>query len=282
MPNNFKEKFLAQTHHKYRMTSTSRLAMPSEYRKKAVDSGYSHLREVLFFLFSAVTIFLSFAVFTPTALFATEKKAGENGKIKPDQTKRAEGFLANAEQMIEQMVMQIERQNANGLETGEFADNPDPTSFVSSVPNIKPVNGSITSTFGLRVHPLYNLSLFHQGIDMAASEGTKVQTTGDGIVVYSGYDKGYGQTIAINHGYGYKTIYAHLSKLLVQQGKKVCRGDIIALSGNTGISTAPHLHYEVQKDNVKVNPTAYFFNDINPDKFITTQKSSLELRDNHS
>ena len=106
-------------------------------------------------------------------------------------------------------------------------------------------------------------------------------STGDGIVAFSGYDKGFGQKVTINHGYGYKTIYAHLSKLLVRQGQKISRGDIIALSGNTGASTGPHMHYEVHKNNVIVNPTAYFFNG-KPDKLITIKQTSPEEEGNNS
>ena len=103
----------------------------------------------------------------------------------------------------------------------------------------------------------------------------------DGIVAFSGYDKGYGQKIIINHGYGYKTVYAHLSKPLVSQGQKVKRSEIIALSGNTGVSTGPHLHYEVRKDNARVNPTAYFFDGTNSNKFLSIKKTSPEEEGNN-
>ena len=282
MPNNYNGNIVASdTPYRYSMISTYRFIRASEEHQYPENSGVGDLLKVRL-LFSVSILSLLLALLWPIALRATEKKRADKGRIKSEQTKKAEAFLANAEQMIEQMILQIDRQNGNDAGAGELADNPDPTSFVSSLPNIKPVKGSITSSFGLRLHPIYNLSLFHQGIDIAASEGTNVQTTGDGIVAFSGYDKGYGQIVAINHGYGYKTTYAHLSKLLVHQGQRVSRGDIIALSGNTGISTAPHLHYEVQKDNVKVNPTAYFFNDTTPETFISTQGSSLEKSDKHS
>jgi len=253
--------------------------MPTEYQRNECVFHLSNL--ALAGAIFVVALFASF-ILSPSSLLASDKQPIASKKTTTNQTKIAEGYIANAEQMIEQLIMQVEPQSDNTWEKTGLNDNPNPTSFVSSIPNIKPVKGSITSQFGLRTHPIYNLSLFHQGIDISASEGTNVQTTGDGIVAFSGSDKGYGQMIAINHGYGYKTIYAHLSKLLVHQGQKVSRGDIIALSGNTGVSTAPHLHYEVQKDNARVNPTVYFFNDTNPDKFISTHNSSLEQNDNHS
>ena len=259
------------------MTSTNRFVTLSEFGSKFLAFLYLSLSKGLFAFFLALHFSLSC---TPAMLLAEEKQTGETKKA--EQAKTAERLLASTEQIIEQMIMKIDFQKDNATESTELAENPNPTSFFSSIPNIKPVSGSITSAFGVRVHPVYNISLFHSGIDISASEGTRVQTTGDGIVAFSGYDKGYGQKITINHGYGYKTIYAHLSKSLVRQGQKVKRGDIIALSGNTGVSTGPHLHYEVQKDNIKVNPTAYFFDETNPDKFITTQQTEPDGRDNNS
>jgi len=252
--------------------------IPSEYQRKGDSLRLNTLARRCAVLFLALSASLSF---TSPTLLATEKQPVVPNKPTTNQVKIADAFVANTEQMIEQLIMQVEPESDNTWEKTGLTDNPNPTSFVSSIPNIKPLNGSITSTFGLRIHPIYNLSLFHQGIDISASAGTNVQTTGDGIVAFAGNDKGYGQMIAINHGYGYKTIYAHLSKLMVRQGQKVSRGDVIALSGNTGVSTGPHLHYEVQKNNIKVNPTAYFFNDTNPGKFISTDNSSPEKSDNH-
>ncbi len=260
------------------MASTHRFMIPSEYQRNGESFRLNTLAKRCVVLFLALSASLSL---TSPALFATEEQPFVTNKPTTSQVKIADAFVTNTEQMIEQLIMQVEPESDNAWEAKGLADNPNPTSLVSSIPNIKPVSGSITSRFGLRIHPIYNLSLFHQGIDISASSGTNVQTTGDGIVAFSGNDRGYGQMIAVNHGYGYKTIYAHLSKLMVHQGQKVSRGDVIALSGNTGVSTGPHLHYEVQKNNVKVNPTAYFFNDTNTDKFISTENSSPKKSDNH-
>ena len=259
------------------MTSNNRFIAPSEYGSK--------VRTFLFARLPARALFLSFTLLSsflwvPEALLAEEKNPVEAKNTAQENT--TEGLLASTEKMIEQLILQIESQKNSPAESGELTENPSPAPFFSCIPNIKPLIGSITSAFGRRLHPVYNVTLFHTGIDFAASEGTRVHSTGDGIVAFSGYDKGYGQKITINHGYGFKTVYAHLSKSLVRQGQKVTRGEIIALSGNTGVSTGPHLHYEVQKDNVQVNPTAYFFDQNNPDKFITTQKTSPEPSGNNS
>ncbi|MFZ4524115.1 MAG: M23 family metallopeptidase [Chlorobium sp.] len=255
------------------MTSTNRFVTLSGFGPIFLASVKLRLGMVVFIL--SLTLLFSLSC-SPATLLAEEKQPGNS------KAKNAQGLLASTEQIIEQMIMKIDFDIDKATESTELAENPNPTSFFSSIPNIKPVSGAISSAFGVRVHPIYNTSLFHSGIDISTSEGTKIETTGDGIVAFSGYDKGYGQKITINHGYGYRTIYAHLSKSLVRQGQKVKRGDIIALSGNTGVSTGPHLHYEVLKNNVKVNPTAYFFDETNPDKFITTQKTEPDGRNNNS
>ena len=250
-------------------------------------SGFSRkVRTFLVMHLSLNNFFFSLALFTsllltPTLILAQEQQIVDSAP-KNATPKTTEGLLATTEQMIEQLIRQIDLQKENTIEKDELIENPNPTSFFSSIPNIKPVEGSITSSFGVRMHPIYHLPLFHAGIDFAVPEGTRVQSTGDGIVAFSGYDKGFGQKVTINHGYGYKTVYAHLSKSLVRQGQKVKRGDVIALSGNTGVSTGPHMHYEVHKNNVIVNPTAYFFDGINPDKFITRQKPAPDEIDNNS
>jgi murein DD-endopeptidase MepM/ murein hydrolase activator NlpD len=267
------------------MTLKNRLMTLSEYGNNVASPFLTRLSAgVLVLILALFSLFLC----SPANLLAEEKQPIETKNPAPPPAPPAsanttDGLLATTEQMIEQLILQIDRQRNNTPESREVAENPAPPApYFSSIPNIRPVGGSITSAFGNRMHPIYKVTLFHSGIDFSASEGTRVQSTGNGVIAYSGYDKGYGQKIIINHGYGYKTIYAHLSKSLVRQGQRIKRGEIIALSGNTGISTGPHLHYEVEKDNVKVNPTAYFFDESNPDKFITTQKTAPEQSDNNS
>ncbi len=260
------------------MSSTKKFINLPELGRKVRALLIPHL-SIDNFLFSFAI--LSSLFLAPYPLPAEEKQQVDSNQNNTT-VSTTEGLLASTEQMIEQLIQQLELQNENPIEKAELTENPSPTSFFSSIPNIRPVKGSITSNFGIRLHPVYHVPLFHAGIDFSVSEGTRVQCTGDGIVAYSGYEKGYGQKVTINHGYGYKTIYAHLSKSLVRQGQKVKRGDVIALSGNTGVSTGPHMHYEVHKNNVIVNPTAYFFDGINPDKFITRQKPAPDEIDNNS
>lgn len=131
------------------------------------------------------------------------------------------------------------------------------------LPAIKPVlTGRITDGFGKRRHPIFKRIMDHHGIDLAANRGTPVLASGDGYVTFTGTNGGYGLFVSINHKYGFETKYGHLQKIYVRRGQFVKRGDKIGEVGNTGISTAPHLHYEVHFKGKPVNPTEYYFNDI--------------------
>jgi len=143
---------------------------------------------------------------------------------------------------------------------------------LASIPSIQPVNNKdlkrVASGFGWRVDPVYRTPRMHWGLDFSAPVGTEVYSTGDGVVeAIEDIGWGYGKNIIINHGFGYKTRYAHLSAFKVKVGQQVNRGQIIGLVGNTGKSTGAHLHYEVEKDGVKVNPMSYFFNDLTPEEY---------------
>jgi murein DD-endopeptidase MepM/ murein hydrolase activator NlpD len=131
-----------------------------------------------------------------------------------------------------------------------------------SLPAIKPCDGTIGDGFGMRYHPILHVWRMHAGVDIVADVGTPVHATGNGSVEFVGYTEGYGLCVKINHGFGYETLYGHLSRTTVKVGKKVSRGDVIAKTGNTGLSTGPHLHYEVEHDGVKENPIQFFFDDL--------------------
>jgi murein DD-endopeptidase MepM/ murein hydrolase activator NlpD len=126
-----------------------------------------------------------------------------------------------------------------------------------SMPSIYPTFGRISDGWGLRVHPITNTIEFHQGIDIANQMGTPIYATAAGVVTTQDFDTGYGKRIKINHGNGYETLYAHLYSYMVRVGDSVTKGQIIGLMGSTGVSTGPHLHYEVINSSAKVNPTAY-------------------------
>ncbi|WP_367328580.1 M23 family metallopeptidase, partial [Lentimicrobium sp.] len=144
--------------------------------------------------------------------------------------------------------------------------------LIASIPAIQPVSNSdlrrIGSYFGYRTDPFYNVTKFHEGIDFTAPVGTDIYATGDGVVTKVEYSRsGYGNCIVVNHGFGYETLYAHLSKMAVKKGQKVKRGQVIGFVGNTGKSTSPHLHYEVRKGGRAVDPINFFFNDITPEEY---------------
>lgn len=147
------------------------------------------------------------------------------------------------------------------------------------IPAIRPLPNiyEVQSGFGYRYHPILKVLRPHTGIDIAAKKGTPVYATADGVVSREQPGGGYGQVIVINHGYSYKTLYAHLSKKAVKPGEKVVRGQVIGYVGSTGISTGPHLHYEVIKGDKKVNPVHYFFNDITPEEYDAILKSSQKV-----
>lgn len=125
------------------------------------------------------------------------------------------------------------------------------------IPSIYPTFGRISDGWGLRVHPIYNDIEFHSGMDIANQTGTPVYATAAGTVITTDYDTNYGKRIKIDHGNGYETLYAHLYSYMVQSGEQVIKGQIIGLIGTSGLSTGPHLHYEVHLNQEKVNPVAY-------------------------
>lgn len=142
---------------------------------------------------------------------------------------------------------------------------------MENIPAIQPVlNKDLTrvaSGYGWRIDPVYHTRRFHSGMDFTAPTGTEIYATGNGRVTFVGWRQGYGNTVIVDHGFGYETLYAHLFKQLVREGQKVNRGDIIALVGNTGKSTGPHLHYEVHYHGQAVDPRNFYFYDLSPEEY---------------
>jgi murein DD-endopeptidase MepM/ murein hydrolase activator NlpD len=126
----------------------------------------------------------------------------------------------------------------------------------------------IASGFGMRIHPIYKITKMHTGLDFTADVGTEIYATGDGVIeAVDSKLAGYGRHVIIRHGYGFQTLYAHMSRVNVKPGEKVKRGQIIGYVGNTGASTGPHLHYEVIRNGEKVDPAFYFYSDITPEQY---------------
>jgi len=145
--------------------------------------------------------------------------------------------------------------------------------MLSRIPAIMPIsNKDLTRTasgWGYRIHPIYKIRKFHYGMDFTASTGTEIYATGDGKVVRIRSSKrGFGNHVIIDHGYGYETLYAHMNRFNnLYVGKPIKRGDVIGYVGSTGLSTAPHLHYEVHHNGKKVDPANYYFNDLSPEEY---------------
>lgn len=139
------------------------------------------------------------------------------------------------------------------------------------IPAIQPIANKdlrrTASGYGRRVDPVYGTTKFHEGMDFSAATGTEVYATGDGTVVEAGWQTGFGNTIVIDHGFGYQTRYAHLNAFRTRVGKKVVRGEVIGEVGSTGKSTGPHLHYEVHVKGQVVNPVNYYFMDLSAEDY---------------
>lgn len=139
------------------------------------------------------------------------------------------------------------------------------------IPSIQPIMNKDLKAgiggFGWRVDPVYHVAAFHSGMDFTSPTGTKVYATGEGRVALAGWKQGYGNCIIINHGYNFQTLYGHLSRMSVQVGQKVVRGDVIGAVGATGKATGPHLHYEVHYGGKAQNPAHYFYLDLSPKEY---------------
>jgi murein DD-endopeptidase MepM/ murein hydrolase activator NlpD len=144
--------------------------------------------------------------------------------------------------------------------------------LLAAIPAIQPISNKqlsrIASGFGFRIDPIYKTRKSHMGLDFAAPTGTPIYATSDGIIKFSGFStNGYGNHVIINHGFGYETLYGHMVRVTATQGQQVKRGQVIGYVGSTGKSTGPHLHYEVHKSGVQVDPINFFYNDLTPAQF---------------
>ena len=211
-------------------------------------------------------------IFEAEPIPTSVRKAGYGGSSRYDALNGYDNseIVKDITEKIDIIESQLNVQSKSFDDVYEMATNK--ARMLSCTPAIMPVKDvdiyRISSHYGYRTDPFYKIQKMHSGIDFSAPIGTKIYCTGDGVVekVTKG-NSGYGNNIVVNHGYGYKTRYAHLSKALVKEGQKVTRGEYIADVGNSGKSTAPHLHYEVIKNNKAINPVDFFFNDLTPEEY---------------
>lgn len=193
----------------------------------------------------------------------TETKE-ESTTIQPSSTDSSQSTPTDTSQQLDQIKTSYKELSTQLLSQRQLIDSSvdvvkKQVSFLNAMPSIKPVNTRITDTYGNRSNPFTNRgSEFHKGIDFAGATGTSIKATGDGVVTFAGWQSGYGKVLIISHGYGITTLYGHNSKLLVEKGDKVKKGQIVSKMGSTGRSTGSHLHYEVRVDGKIVNPSKYF------------------------
>ena len=178
-------------------------------------------------------------------------------------------LVVSVTQKMDMITKQLYIQSKSFDEVVEFFKNHE--DMLNHLPAIQPISNKdlkqMASGYGWRADPIYGTERFHSGMDFACDIGTKVFATADGRVTSADWEQGYGMTIEIDHGYGYQTRYCHLSAYKVREGQRVSRGDLIALSGCTGKSTGPHVHYEVVQKGEKVNPVNFYFMDLDADQY---------------
>jgi murein DD-endopeptidase MepM/ murein hydrolase activator NlpD len=211
-------------------------------------------------------------IFEADPIPGTIRNAGFGGI---DRYKKLEG-LSNSEllvgttQKLDQLAKKMYIQSKSFDELVKLANGKE--AMLACIPAIQPISNknlrNMASGYGYRTHPIYKTTHFHSGMDFSAPIGAPIYATGDGTVERADNTaQGYGNHVVINHGFGYKTLYGHMSRFNVRPGKKVKRGEIIGYIGSTGMSTAPHLHYEVIKGGNKINPINYYYNDLSPAEY---------------
>ena len=208
------------------------------------------------------------------------RKAGFGGGDRYKELSNYENsdLIISTAEKLDKITKQLYIQSKSFDELMKMAKNKE--KLLACIPAIQPVSNKklkyAPSGYGWRTDPIYKTSEFHPGIDFTANTGTEIYATGDGVVeVADDVMQGYGNHVVINHGFGYQTLYGHMSRIKVSVGQKVKRGELIGWVGSTGRSTGPHVHYEVIKNGEKVNPIHFFFNDLTPAEYeqLTEQAS---------
>ncbi|CAK7043006.1 M23 family metallopeptidase [Bacteroides rodentium] len=188
-------------------------------------------------------------------------------------------LVVNTTQRLDVLSKQLYIQSNSFDDVVELCKNHD--EMLKCIPAIQPISNKnlkqTASGYGTRIDPIYGTTRFHAGMDFSANPGTDVYATGDGTVVKMGWETGYGNTIIIDHGFGYRTWYAHLRDFRTKVGKRVVRGEVIGGVGSTGKSTGPHLHYEVHVKGKVVNPVNYYFMDLSAEDY----DRMIQIAENH-
>ncbi|CAN5549989.1 M23 family metallopeptidase [soil metagenome] len=211
-------------------------------------------------------------IFEAEPIPASIRKAGFGGV---DRYKQLQGYnnsdlMLETSKRMDRISKQLYIQSKSFDEVVKLVKNK--AKLLASIPAIQPIaNEDLRHQpggFGWRTHPIYKTPEFHPGMDFAAPQGTEIRATGDGIIARAdAAAQGYGNHVVINHGFGYETLYGHMLKFVVHVGQQVKRGQLIGYVGSTGLSTAPHVHYEVHKGGQTVNPINFYYNDLTPEQY---------------
>lgn len=213
-------------------------------------------------------------VFEAEPIPESVREAGSGGILKYREILESDlsnkGLVVSTMEKIDRVKKKMYIQSKSYDEILTLAQNKE--KLYQSMPAIQPVSNKelrrLSSGFGRRTDPVLKVKKMHYGTDFSAPRGTPIYATGDGVIKYTRTSfSGYGKHLMVDHGFGYETLYGHMSQFNVKPGQNVKRGDLIGFVGNTGKSTAPHLHYEVHINGQAVNPVNYFYKDLNPDEY---------------
>ena len=211
------------------------------------------------------------AIFEAEPININIRKAGFGGV---DKYRSLEGFdnseeIVDLTKKLDELSAQVYIQSKSFDELSRLAKNK--TQFLASIPAIQPISNKdltrVASGYGYRIHPIFKTHKFHSGIDFTAPQGTPIYATGNGTVSVAESGNGYGNHVVINHGFGYSSLYGHMSRIKARIGQHIKRGELIGYVGSTGTSTAPHVHYEIIKGDNRINPINYFFNDLTEEEY---------------
>ena len=258
------------------------IGSPKEFLLKKKSKELSNLIEYLNYQLDSISIVLSDSHFKNDNLYRTIleidtipksiRDAGVGGSKKSEKVANLNraGLILVTAQKIDKLYRQMNMQAESYEYLQDKAE--EKIKRIACIPSILPLSKEdltfISSYFGTRIEPFYNHQKPHFGLDFVAPIGTKIYTTGDGIVTLSKFSrKGYGNEIIIDHSFGYSTRYAHLDEIFIKEGEKVKRGQLIGTLGNTGRSTGPHLHYEIRYNNKPINPIYYYSDEISNEEY---------------
>lgn len=211
-------------------------------------------------------------IFESEPIDASIRRAGSGGVNRYESLKDMDNaeLIINTSKKLDELSKALYIQSKSYDEIETLAKNK--IEMLASIPTILPVSlkdpsTRIASPYGYRMHPIYKTVKLHAGMDFSGAIGTPIYATGNGKVVYAEIHQGYGKCVLIDHGFKLQTLYGHMSAYNVKAGQKVKRGDIIGYIGNTGMSTGPHIHYEVKRNGIPVDPSNYYFNDLTADEY---------------